>query len=173
MVRSSTQRLSEKTAEKQLLHELESDFELAPAMSRAVLETVQQVLLPCDDEIREGQMRITAVSDREPGGKPLAATKKIGVVVTVDGGLEDLEVQRQFGATGLRRVRILRVTEEAVDQGGVLTQEDLARLLHAGERTVRRDVAVLRGEGHWVPTRGTLKEVGRGQSHKAKIVGLY
>jgi hypothetical protein len=175
MVRSSTQRLSEKTAEKQLLHELESDFELAPAMSRAVLETVQQVLLPrsADGEIREGQMRVTAVSDREPGGKPLAATKKVAVVVTVDSGLEDLEAQRQFGATGLRRVRILRVTEEAVDQGGVLTQEDLARLLHAGERTVRRDVAALRGDGHWVPTRGTVKEVGRGQSHKAKIVELY
>jgi hypothetical protein len=118
-------------------------------------------------------MRLTAVSEREPGGKPLAATRKIAVVVTVDGGLEDLEVQRQFGGGALRRARILRMAEEAVDQGGVLTQEDLARVLRAGVRTVRRDVSALRGEGHWVPTRGTLKEIGRGQSHKAKIVELH
>jgi hypothetical protein len=41
-------------------------------------------------------MRVTAVSDREPGGKPLAATKKVAVVVTVDSGLEDLEGARRF-----------------------------------------------------------------------------
>jgi hypothetical protein len=46
MQRCTTERLSEKTAEKQLLRELELDFELAPATSRAVLETVQEVLLP-------------------------------------------------------------------------------------------------------------------------------
>lgn len=74
---------------------------------------------------------------------------------------------------GLRRVRLLRMTEEAVDQGGVLTQEDLARLLQTDVRTIRRDVAALRKEGHWVPTRGTVKEIGRGQSHKAKIVEMY
>jgi len=55
----------------------------------------------------------------------------------------------------------------------VLTQEDLARLLQTGVRTIRRDVALLRGSGHWVPTRGTVQEIGRGQSHKAKIVEMY
>jgi len=95
------------------------------------------------------------------------------VVVTVDSGMEDLEVLKRFGAEGLRRVRLLRMTEEAIDQGGVLTQEDLARLLQTGVRTIRRDVALLRGSGHWVPTRGTVQEIGRGQSHKAKIVEMY
>ncbi|MBK8167974.1 MAG: DUF1670 domain-containing protein [bacterium] len=65
------------------------------------------------------------------------------------------------------------MTEEAVDQEGVLTQEDLARLLQTGVRTVRRDVAQLRSEGHWVPTRGAVQDTGRGQSHKAKIVEMY
>ncbi|MBW2690337.1 MAG: DUF1670 domain-containing protein, partial [Deltaproteobacteria bacterium] len=79
----------------------------------------------------------------------------------------------QHGSIGLRRVRVLRMTEEAMDQGGVLTQEDLARLLQTGVRTVRRDVAQLRADGHWVPTRGTVQDTGRGQSHKAKIVEMY
>jgi hypothetical protein len=175
MVRRSTERLAEKTAQRQFLYEMERDFELAPATSRAVLETVEQVLLPSASwgEVGEGQMRVTVVSGREPSGKPLSAMAKVGVVVTVDGGLEDLEVLREFGSVRLRRLRLLRMTEEAVDQGGVLTQEDLARLLQTGVRTIRRDVRQLRGEGQWVPTRGALKEIGRGQSHKAKIVEMY
>ncbi len=173
MTRSGTDRLAEKTAERQFLYELETDFELAPAASRAVLATAQQVLLASGGEPRAGQMRATVVSAEEPSGKPLAAMKKVDVVVTVDGGLEDLEVLRRFGVPGQRRVRLLRMTEEAVDQGGVLTQEDLARLCHSDVRTIRRDVVALRGEGHWVPTRGVVKEIGRGQSHKAKIVEMY
>ena len=148
MVRKTTERLAEKTAERQFLYEMERDYELAPATSRALLETVQQVLLPSAGrgEVREGQMRLTAVSVKEPSGKPLSAMKKLGVVVTVDAGLEDLEVQRHFGGTRLRRLRLLRLTEEAVDQGGVLTQEDLSRLLQTGVRTIRRDMVALRGE---------------------------
>ena len=45
MVRREAERLAEKTAERQFLYEMETDFELAPAASRAVLETAQQVLL--------------------------------------------------------------------------------------------------------------------------------
>jgi len=175
MARTQRQRLSEKTVERQFLHELESDFELAPATTRALLEAAKQVLLPSmgDGEVGEGQMRVTAVGVNEPAGKPLREMKKMSVVVSVDGGTEDLEVLERYGATHLRRVRLLRMAEEALDQGGVLTQEDLARLLQVGVRTVRRDVAVLRASGEWVPTRGTVKEMGRGQSHKAKIVELY
>jgi hypothetical protein len=175
MVQTSTDRLAEKTVERQFLYELERDFELAPATSRAVLSAAQQVLFPSglNGDVREGQMRVTAASVAEPSGKPLSEMKKVGVVVTVDGGLEDLEVLKRFGGSQLRRVRLLRMAEEAVDQGGVLTQEDLSRLLQTGVRTIRRDVATLRAAGHWVPTRGTVKEIGRGQSHKAKIVEMY
>jgi hypothetical protein len=175
MARTREERLAEKTVERQFLYELESDFEFAPATSRAVLEAAQQVLLPfCGNgEIREGQMRVTVVGVDEPAGKPLSAMKKVSVVVTLDGGMEDLEVLKRYGGQGLRRARLMRMTEEAVDQGGALTQEDLARLLQTGVRTIRRDVASLREEGYWVPTRGTVKETGRGQSHKAKIVEMY
>ena len=64
MARSETDRLAEKTVEQQFLHELEVDFELAPAASRALLSTAQQVLLSCacNEEIRQGQMLVTVVS---------------------------------------------------------------------------------------------------------------
>ncbi|MFC1799620.1 DUF1670 domain-containing protein [Candidatus Eisenbacteria bacterium] len=164
MVHTPTERLGEKTVERQFLYELERDFELAPATSRALLSAAQQVLFPSgsNGDVREGQVRVTVVSLDEPSGKPLSEMKKVGVVVTVDGGLEDLEVQKHFGGSRLRRVRLLRMSEEAVDQGVVLTQEDLSRLLQAGVRTIRRDVASLRAGGDWVPTRGTVKAIGQG-----------
>jgi len=86
MARSTTERLAEKTVERQFLYELETDFELAPAASRAILATAQQVLLVSGGEPRQGQMRLTAVSAAEPSGKPLSAMKKVSVVATVDGG---------------------------------------------------------------------------------------
>ena len=88
MARTEEERLREKTVERQFLYELERDFELAPATSRAVLEAAKQVLLPSagDGGMREGQMRATVVGVDEPAGKPLGAMKKVGVVLTVDGG---------------------------------------------------------------------------------------
>ncbi len=175
MARTQGERLKEKTVERQFLYEREKEFELAPATSRAVLEAAKQVLLPArgNGAVGEGEMRVTAVSVDEPAGKPLSSMKKVGIVVTVDGGMEDLEVLERFDAVVLRRLRVVRMSEEAMDQGGLLTQEDLARLLQTDVRTIRRDVAALRGRGEWVPTRGMIKQVGRGQSHKAKIVELY
>ena len=89
MAHTPTERLREKTVERQFLYELERDFELAPAMSRAVLATARQVLFPSsvNGDVREGQMRVTAVDVSEASGKPLSAMKKVCVVVTVDGTL--------------------------------------------------------------------------------------
>jgi hypothetical protein len=65
------------------------------------------------------------------------------------------------------------LSEEALAQGGVLSQEDLARALGVEARTIRRDMQTLKAEGHAVPTRGQLKGVGRGQTHKVKIIELW
>ena len=100
MARSTTERLAEKTAERQFLYELETDFELAPAASRAVLATAQQVLLASGGDPRQGQMRVTVVSVEEPTGKPLAAMKKVSVVMTVDGGLVSSLSRNQLRSIG-------------------------------------------------------------------------
>ncbi len=67
----------------------------------------------------------------------------------------------------------MRITEEALEQGGVLTQEDLARVLHVDRRTIVRDIQALEQEKHIVSTRGSVKNVGRGQTHKVKIIELW
>ena len=66
MVRGEVERLADKTAERQFVYGMKTDFELAPAASRAIQETARQVLLPlpASGEVRKGQMRMTA-SDHE------------------------------------------------------------------------------------------------------------
>ena len=97
----------------------------------------------------------------------------VEVTWTLDAGEEDLEVLRKHGRTALRRVRILRLVDEALDQRGEPTQEDLAKALGVSARTIRSDIAALEAEGYRVTTRGHLRGVGRGQSHKVLIVELY
>ena len=60
----------------------------------------------------------------------------------------------------------MRMTEEARDQGGLLTQEDLALILCCDVRTVRRDIKDLRKRQITVATRGTIKDIGPGISHR-------
>jgi hypothetical protein len=63
--------------------------------------------------------------------------------------------------------------DEALEQGGVATQEDLAVALNVGVRTIKRDCQVLAQEGIYLPTRGNLHGIGRGQTHKALIIGRW
>jgi DNA-binding CsgD family transcriptional regulator len=65
------------------------------------------------------------------------------------------------------------VSEEIVDQGGIATQSDLARLLGTSVRTIKRDIAYFRDHGITVLTRGVYSDIGAGVSHKRIIVEMY
>lgn len=97
---------------------------------------------------------------------PLGALSKVEVTLTLDAEEEDLDVLSKYGRKALRRVRILRLVEETLNQGGILTQEDLARILNVDVRTIKRDIAHLRASGYLIHTRGQIKGIGRGKSHK-------
>ena len=58
------------------------------------------------------------------------------------GQFERLSEQGQ--CVELRQRRLMRLYEEARDQGGLLSQEDLAELLMCNVHTIRRDIAELR-----------------------------
>ena len=63
------------------------------------------------------------VSIKAKHGHRLRELPKVTVKLTTDTGAEDQEVFRKHVAPGLREVQICRMAEEALDQGGVLTQE--------------------------------------------------
>ena len=95
------------------------------------------------------------------------------VVWTVDAGPEDEQVRQQHGSVALRRTRIQRLLSEAIEQGAAASQEDLAQALHVSVRTIKRDCRALQQTGIVLPTRGQLQGIGRGQTHKGQIVGLW
>lgn len=176
MSRATTQeRLAVKTPEAAFLHVLQEEFHFSPRVSRELLSTAKEMLVGGvpSSAVRPGQVRLVVASMKAPFGPSLADTDKVEVTLTVDAGAEDAEVRRAEKAEGLRRGRILRLTEEALEQGGVLTQEDLARVLGVTRRTIVRDMQILQAEGHLVHTRGAVQGVGRGQTHKVRIIELW
>jgi transcription initiation factor IIE alpha subunit len=167
-------RLALKTPEAAFLRVIRNEFEFSPRVSDELLNTAKEMLVGGvpSAAVRPGQIRLVVARLDAPFGPSLEETDKIEVTLTVSDDIEDAEVKKREERKGLRRGRILHLTEEALEQEGVLTQEDLARALRVSDRTIRRDVQVLNAEGHVVQTRGVVKGVGRCQSHKVKIIEL-
>lgn len=166
------ERLKGKSLEGQLLWELEHGFELSPRESELIVDEVRLYYGETPD-VRTGRVSLWVVKRDASVGKPLSDLPKIEVVVTLDGGFEDLEAYRIYGHTGLRRQKLMRISEEIVDQGGIATQEDLRRLLGTSLRTIRRDIAYLRNQGIRVLTRGVYSDIGPSASHKVVIVEMF
>jgi hypothetical protein len=170
MEQRAIERLRAKSPEEAIIERIGRDFNLAPFMAKTQFEQMRKYFeqyLGLERDV--GQMTFLAVSTDTPPGRPVAECKRLAITLTLD-CVDDLEaLDRGVGA--LRRSKIQRLTREAQDQGALLTQEDLARLLCTSRSTIKRDIAQLRAEGIDVPTRGQIKDIGKGISHKACIVG--
>ena len=172
MKNTRLERAHRKSSEGEFLYELRSSYELSPKLSEQILLSAKQHLIR-EQSLREGQSEVTVIGVEEKSGKVIEKMEKVRVRLTLDNGLEDMEVQRDFGRIALRQQRIQRITEEAIEQGGVLSQEDVSKYLSASLRTIKRDIQEIKKRGIEVVTRGALHSIGRGQTHKVKIVGLY
>ncbi len=144
-----TGRLDAKTLDSMFRRRIEEGANCSPFVSKAILAAVKDVYPIGPDEpdhqLGLGQIQLLVVSAEEPAGKPLEQCQKVTVRLTLDAGQEDFQVRLSHGVEGLRRSRILRLTAEARDQGGLLSYEDLAfRLFNCGVRTIVRDVQDLR-----------------------------
>jgi hypothetical protein len=164
-------RLRKKTREHEFVDQLEREFEFSPRVSRGVLQVVEEMFFD-NREIDAGRIEYTCVSVEEGPGKPMEELKKVRVKLTKE-LISDRDIQARLGDSAMRKVQVLRMTEEAYDQGGLLTQEDLGRILGVSSRTVRRDVEELMQQKARLYLRGLQRDIGKGISHKVWIVGLY
>jgi hypothetical protein len=167
------ERLEAKTPERCFLRVLEDEFDYAPKIAEAILEEAQASLVGTTDAMRPGQVRVILTRQDASHGRALRETATTEAVWTVDAGLEDRRVLQRHGRKALRQARIQRLVDQALAQGAVATQEDLAQVLHVSLRTIKRDCAALQRRGIYLPTRGKLQGIGRGQTHKAIIVGHW
>jgi hypothetical protein len=170
---NETARQEAKTAQKRFLQMLEREFEYSPKEAQAILEEAEAYLAGRPGQFRPGQMRVTLIRYDAGHGQGLSQTAMQEVVWTIDAGSEDRAVLQADGPETLRRVRIQRLLSEALEQGAIATQEDLATVLHVSVRTIKRDCAVLAQAGVYLPTRGNMRGIGRGQTHKAQIIGRW
>mgnify|MGYP002476047338 CR=1 FL=1 len=76
----------------------------------------------------EGQIVFHAASASEPPGKKISDIKTVPVHLTFH-DRNDIEILSEEGTSALRKHKVIRMANEALDQGGLLTQEDLAVLL--------------------------------------------
>jgi hypothetical protein len=169
-------RLETKTQDQQLRNLAVEGAGISKWEAEVLVDVVKDVYFnePGKGPLRSGQTCFECVAIGEGAGKPIRECRMASVVLT----LFDLRGDRvecpDLSAQGLRRHRIQRLTEEARDQGGLLSQEDLALLLCSDVRTIRRDIRQLReGSGIFVATRGQIKDIGPGVSHKGVAIRLW
>jgi len=161
-----------KSSEGELLWELESSYSLSPKLSSSIMMTAKECLQK-EYSLREGQIEVTVIGIEERSGKVIEKMEKKKVRLTIDNGIEDIEILKEYGRISLRQIKIERITDEAIEQAGVLSQEDLSKYLGCTVRTIQRDINAIKKKGIEVVTRGYLHNIGRGQTHKVKIIGMY
>lgn len=162
-----------KTPEHALMIELQKEYNFPPIMARALMERINKYVDDLSsDEHHNNQIIKQAIHINEPSGKPLSKCRMVPVKLTMT-GIEDARILATQGATALKKVRVKRWFEEAYEQGGLLTHEDVAVLLGSDISTVKRLVKQYKNEGVILPTRGQIRDIGPGISHKAQIIELY
>ncbi len=161
-----------KSSEGELLWELENSYSLSPKLSSSIMMTAKECLLQ-EYNLREGQIEVTVIEIEERSGKVIEKMEKKKVRLTIDNGIEDIEILKEYGRIILRQIKIERITDEAIEQGGLLSQEDLSKYLGCTVRTIQRDIKAIKKKGIEVVTRGYLHNIGRGQTHKVKIIWMY
>lgn len=170
--RTEINRRQIKSSEGEFIWELKNSYELSPKLSEQILITAKGSLLR-GYHLKEGEIEVTVIGIEERSGKLIEKMEKKKVRLTIDNGIEDIAALKEYGRIGLREIKIQRITEEAIEQGGVLSQEDISKYLSVSLRTVKRDIRKIKQRGIEVVTRGYLHNIGRGQTHKVKIIGMY
>lgn len=96
------------------------------------------------DETSNDIGRITYYAYLQNPPAPSLRKKKVYLTFVAVG---DDDVVAKSGIAGLRRARILRLCNEAYEQGSLLAYHDLIQLLSTSLSTLKRDFRLLRKEG--------------------------
>jgi hypothetical protein len=167
-------RLKQKQLDTQFINTLKQGMNCSMFEAKAIMNAVYEVYHPFFDNtanMKPGQILFEVVSIENGPQRRLCDCKMVSVILTLDAGEEDLNIKKQKGVIGLRRHRFQRIANEAFQQGGLLTVEDIAnRLLNCGERTLCRDIKAFKDQDIILPLRSTIKDMGKAITHRTLIV---
>ena len=172
---AATARLAEKVPQAQACHYLQQRYHFPPALCEALYQDwlMWATGVPAGEEEtprEEGQIIYAAVAWQETAGKRLADCQRVSVRLTLFDAEHDPPYREKHGLTALKKKVLGRMAEEAIAQGGALTQEDLAALLQVDRRTIVTYLQELAEAGTVVRTRASFTDQGRRVSHKRHIV---
>ena len=127
-------------------------------------------------DIDSGQVMWLGVKreERQNYGKNASNTEIVPVKLTLL-STEDIDMLSSgFTRREVREKRIIRLFKEGYEQGGVLSNNDIALLLNISPSTVSKQVReYMERTKEVVPTRGTVHDLGRAITHKRIIIRLY
>jgi len=170
------ERLSRKTFSAALSAELKKQVPslgqmLADKLAEHLEELFHQYFPPAE-RLRMGQMIWPAVAKDETGyyGKRLEDTQLIPVILNV---VTDKDLMDHFQGTdrfSIRQRTTARLFDEAYEQGGVLTEVDVAVMMGLTDNTISKYVTTFeKTSDRVVPRRGTVHDMGPSVTHKAQI----
>lgn len=149
----------------------------ANAIVDDLLATIEHFYQYSDNSfLKPGQMVWHAVPiDEYPKkGKSIAQTKLKPVILDIISNEDIEDMKTPLRHREIRIKKCERWTQQAYDQGGLLTQLDLAMLMGVNEYTaglyVREYYSLYNRK---LPTRGNIQLIGSGQTHKKEIVSLF
>jgi len=171
-VKRKQERLLYRTDQFGLIQDLNHRYNLSLAAAEKLSEEIHDRYLGLDERLPDGTIWYTAVDIEEPAGKPLKACKKKRIKLTLH-SMEDLEVEERHGLAYLRYEKVRKLCWQAYNQGALLTQEDISRLLTMSVSGVKKIVAQHKRDGNRLPTRGNYHDIGPGVSHKSEAVRMF
>ena len=158
-------------------HLLHSEFPgvFGPAITSLLADKIDELYArfhPPASRFRVGQVLWVAVAVDDPPGrdKRIENTRLIPVILDLVTGQDIDEAMVAGLRQQTRRNKIVRLFRQAYAQGGVLSETDVALLLHRSLTPISQDIQAYEREGgDVVPRRGTVHDMGRSVTHKAVI----
>ncbi len=179
-------RLHDKSLRQLLLYKFlnEYGYEKGEITATAIIDDILKliddyfIVTTIDDDqhhIHYGQLVWMAVPiDEYPQrGKTIAQTRLKPVVLSFFTNDDMHHIAYGFDSSALRKKRLIRWTDEAFDQGALLTQLDLAVLLGVCDAVVSKYVTEIQQNGTLLPTRGNIHDLSGAITHKREIIALY
>lgn len=124
------------------------------------------------DRLQPGQTVWIAVDvDEKPAyRKSMSQTRQTPVIVTLINQEDIAELKQGASYQQILRKAIARVTQQAYQQGGVLSLADLSLLFARSPQMIAKQIKDYEREtGQQLPRRGTVHDLGRTLSHKRTI----
>jgi len=161
------------TVAQQMYVEIESDYQFPRAVSRSLVDLFTSYIeIYFGGQRNPNQIVFNSMAASVPPGTPANEGLTIPVKLSIFDP-DDIHVSSNKGIKEMNKSRIIRIVEEAFDQGGALTQSDISLILGLSNRTVVRYVKEIQDSGLFLHTRGNIRDIGPGVSHKTKIIELY